>query len=78
MDPGIPDYNLLNQSYIIMITPFDLFGYGKYRYTFVSKCLEEQVKKKLAKGKTTEEIADALEESMETIEELIENMNHRT
>lgn len=178
LDPGIPDYNLLNQSYIIMITPFDLFGYGKYRYTFVSKCLEEPecelgdgatriflntrgknedevskelieflhyvehttdgtaegseserirrihhrvckvksseeigvkymqaweeryyeleeakqegiyaggqakleelVKKKLAKGKTPEEIADALEESLETIEELIENMNHRT
>ena len=39
--PGIPSYNLLKDSYIIMITPFDLFGYGKYQYTFVPICQEE-------------------------------------
>jgi len=38
--PGIPDYNLLNTSYIIIITPFDLFGYGKYLYTFEARCRE--------------------------------------
>ena len=30
LEPGIPSYNLLNDSYIIMIMPFDLFGYKKY------------------------------------------------
>lgn len=40
LEPGIPNYNLLNQSYIILITPFDLFGYGKFRYTFEAKCKE--------------------------------------
>ena len=41
LEPGIPDYNQLNNSYIIIITPFDLFGYGRYVYTFRSGCLEE-------------------------------------
>lgn len=40
LEPGIPNYNLLNDSYIIMITPFDLFGYGKYVYTFEAHCKE--------------------------------------
>lgn len=40
LEPGIPSYNLLNDSYIIMIMPFDLFGYGKYVYTFEPKCKE--------------------------------------
>lgn len=40
LEPGIPDYNLLNTSFIIMIMPFDLFGYGKYRYTFEAVCRE--------------------------------------
>lgn len=33
LEPGIPNYNLLNDSFIIMIMPFDLFGYRKYVYT---------------------------------------------
>ena len=41
LDPGIPDYSRLNESYLIMITPFDLFGCGKYRYTFRAVCEEE-------------------------------------
>lgn len=36
--------------------------------------LKEQIKKKLQKGKTIEEIADALEEEKETIEELIKEI----
>jgi len=40
LEPGIPNYNLLNDSYIIMIMPFDLFGYGKYVYTFEADCQE--------------------------------------
>ena len=41
LEPGIPDYSQLNESYIIMITPFDLFGFGKYQYTFQAECREE-------------------------------------
>ncbi len=40
LEPGIPNYNVLNDSFIIFIMPFDLLGYGKYRYTFTSKCME--------------------------------------
>lgn len=40
LEPGIPNYNCLNDSYIIMIMPFDLFGYGKYVYTFNAQCEE--------------------------------------
>ena len=41
LPPGIPDYNRLNPSYIIMITTFDPFGYGRYCYTFEARCREE-------------------------------------
>lgn len=40
LEPGIANYNLLNDSYIIMITTFDLFGGGKYKYTFLPQCQE--------------------------------------
>jgi len=40
LEPGIPNYNHLNQTYLIMIMTFDLFGYGKYRYTFAPRCEE--------------------------------------
>ena len=43
LEPGVPDYNRLNTSYIIMIMPFDLFGYKKYVYTFRARCEEEPV-----------------------------------
>jgi len=41
LEPGVPNYNLLNQSYTIMIMPFDLFGYERYVYTFRPICVEE-------------------------------------
>ena len=41
LEPGVPDYNRLNTSYIIMIMPFDLFGHKKYVYTFRARCEEE-------------------------------------
>lgn len=34
------DYNKLKDAYIIMIMPFDLFGQGKYKYTFHMTCDE--------------------------------------
>ena len=41
LEPGVISYNLLNQTYIIMFMPFDLFGYGRYVYTFRAVCQEE-------------------------------------
>ena len=40
LEPGAVDFNLLNDSFIIMITPFDLFKKGCYRYTFRMACKE--------------------------------------
>lgn len=34
LPPGVADFNLLNEVLIVLITPFDLFGYGLYRYRF--------------------------------------------
>ena len=38
--PGTLKYNELYDSFVIMIMPFDLFGLGKYCYTFKGNCLE--------------------------------------
>ena len=38
--PGSIDFNALNTVIIIMIMPFDLFGYELYQYTFRMKCEE--------------------------------------
>ena len=51
LPPGVVDFNLLNEVLIVMITPFDLFGYGLYRYTFQMKC-EEVPELKLDDGAT--------------------------
>lgn len=40
LEAGVLDYNSLNQTYLIMIMTFDLFGLGKYCYTFVPRCVE--------------------------------------
>ena len=42
---------MLNEVLVVMITPFDLFGYGLYRYTFQMKC-EEIPELKLDDGAT--------------------------
>jgi len=41
LEPGVMDFNRLNDAYIIVIAPFDLWGFGRYRYTFRMKCEEE-------------------------------------
>lgn len=41
MKPGEIDFNRLGQTFIIIISPFDLFGKGRYKYTFQMKCDEE-------------------------------------
>lgn len=40
LPPGTVDFNQLRESYIIIISPFDPFGYGRYQYTFVNQCKE--------------------------------------
>ena len=42
LEPGTVNFNKLNNTCIIMITPFDLFGKGKYQYTFRSYCEENK------------------------------------
>lgn len=37
---GEEDFNHLNDTYLIIISPFDLFGEGRYRYTFENRCVE--------------------------------------
>ena len=41
LKPGDESFNLLNDTFTIMITPFDLFGKGKYCYTFHGRCDED-------------------------------------
>ena len=40
LEAGETDYNKLNNIYIIIITPFDLFGQDEYMYTFKMSCKE--------------------------------------
>lgn len=40
--PGEQSYNALNDTYIIMIMPFDLFGKGRYQYTIKAFCEEDK------------------------------------
>ena len=40
LPPGSINFNALNTVIIIMIMPFDLFGYELYQYTFRMKCEE--------------------------------------
>lgn len=40
LPPGVADFNRLPDSCLILVAPFDLFGRGLYRYTFVGTCQE--------------------------------------
>ena len=40
LEPGETNFGKLNDTYVIFICPFDLFGYKKYRYTFRMTCDE--------------------------------------
>jgi len=42
LEPGETDFNRLNNTYIILIMPFDLFGAGRYCYTFHAYCDEDK------------------------------------
>lgn len=41
LEPGEKDFNKINDVYIILIAPFDLFGQKKYMYTFQMVCKED-------------------------------------
>ena len=41
LEPGVVTFSLLNDSYIIVITPYDVFGLKKYRYIFRARCDED-------------------------------------
>ena len=40
LDPGSKNFNNLNDVTTILVAPFDIFGYGLYRYTFQEFCEE--------------------------------------
>ncbi len=40
LEPGCADFNYLNDTCMILIAPFDIFGRGMYRYTFRGVCEE--------------------------------------
>ena len=40
LDVGCKDFNKLNDLTMILVAPFDIFGYGLYRYTFCGHCEE--------------------------------------
>lgn len=40
LEPGGVDFNKLNDLTTILVAPFDIFGYGLYRYTFEEYCQE--------------------------------------
>ena len=41
LEPGVPNYNNMKNTTIIMITPFDLFGQKHFVYTFEDVCTED-------------------------------------
>ena len=41
LEPGVPDYNKMKNTTIIMIAPFDLFGQKRFIYTFDERCIED-------------------------------------
>lgn len=75
--PGVVDFNELNDIFIIIITPFDLFGQDRYLYTFQMQCEEVpglHLQDGAARifinthGKNPEDISDDLLELLHLIE----------
>lgn len=40
LEPGVANFNRLNDACFILIAPFDIFGRGLFRYTFEGVCRE--------------------------------------
>lgn len=77
LEPGVPDYNRLNDTCLIMIMPFDLFGYKKYQYTFLPRCVEvpelalEDGAMRIflnTRGENPEEVSEELVEFLQYVE----------
>ena len=61
LEPGSVNFNQLNNTYMILIMPFDLFGPGRYCYTFQNCCRE---------GKALERQTGKAESIIELLKEL--------
>ena len=81
LPPGTKDFNRLNDVVQIMIMPFDLFGYGKYRYTFQMQCkeveglcLDDGATRIFfnTRGKNKDEVPEELIELLDLIEHTVE------
>ncbi|MDO5407259.1 MAG: Rpn family recombination-promoting nuclease/putative transposase [Eubacteriales bacterium] len=75
LPPGEVDFNQMQDSTIIFISPFDLFGKGKYRYTFRMKC-EEAEDVELGDGATRIFLNTHGENPEEVSEELVELLRY--
>lgn len=85
--PGVLDYNLLNNTYIILIMTFDLFGYGKYCYTFkpvcqeVPECILEDGATRIflnTRGKNEDEVSAELVEFLHYVENTTDQTAQRS
>lgn len=75
LEPGVPNYNLLNNTYLIMFMTFDLFGYKKYQYTFRPRC-EEVPECELMDGATRIFLSTKGENNDEVPAELVEFLHY--
>ena len=75
LKPGDESFNLLNDTFTIMITPFDLFGEGKYCYTFHARC-DENPALILKDGATRIFLNTRGTNAEEVSEELIQFLNY--
>lgn len=75
LQPGDPDFNKLKDVYIIIIAPFDLFGKGRYQYTFGAYC-DEDTSVKLKDGATRIFLNTHGKNQEEVSPELIELLNY--
>lgn len=84
LEPGVTNFNVLNNMILIMIAPFDLFGHGKYKYTFRMKCdevegleLEDGVTRIFynTRGTNEEEVTPELVELLHYIEHTTNQMD---
>ena len=77
LEPGSVNFNLLNDACLILITPFDLFGKGLYRYTFSGVC-EECPELKLQDGAARVFINTRGKNHSEFSQEFLEFMEYLT
>lgn len=87
LESGVPNYNLLKDTYLIMIACFDPFGYGRYRYTFEAQCQEEPKCKMEdgavriflnVKGKNDDEVSEELREFLYYVEHTTDEAAERS